>query len=143
MPPRFVDASVFVHAYLKPRRRLKPHERQIKAHARAIVTRVEKGESVVTSVVHLAEIANVLEDWVPLEDARAIQTGLCTRENIDILPVSRGDLFEALGLGAELAVGTADALAVVLMRNQGVREIYSFDQDFDRFGDIRRVGASA
>lgn len=139
MPPRFVDASVFVHAYLKPKRSLKPHERRIKAQARAIVTRLNEGESVVTSVVHVAEIANVLEDWMRLDDARAIQTGLCTRENIGILPVSRGDLLEALGLGSETAVGTSDALALVLMRSQGVREIYSFDKDFDRFGDIGRV----
>lgn len=139
MPPRFVDASVFVHAYLKPKRHLKPHERQLKAQARAIVTRLNEGESVVTSVVHVSEIANVLEDWLRLDDAQAIQTGLCTRQNIGILSVSRGDLLEALGLGREEAFGTTDALAVVLMRSEGLREIYSFDRDFDQFGDVARV----
>lgn len=141
MPPRFVDASVFVHAYLRPKRDLQPHERRIKARARAIVTRINEGELVVTSVVHLAEIANVLEDWMRLDDARAIQTSLCVRENIDIIPVSRGDWLEALGLGLEAELGTSDALAVVLMRGQGILEVYSFDQDFDRSDGIRRISA--
>ena len=29
----FVDATVFVHAYIKPRRPLKPHEKRIKESA--------------------------------------------------------------------------------------------------------------
>jgi len=137
--PRFVDASVFVHAYLRPRRELKPHERRIKAHARSIVARVNEGEAIVTSVVHFSEVANVLEDWMGLERAKAIQRGLCARETVEILPVARGDLLEALSVGSEVGVGTTDALAAVLMRDRGLREIYSFDRDFDRFEDLRRV----
>jgi len=37
MPPRFIDASVFVHAYFLPVRALKPHEERIKEGAKAIV----------------------------------------------------------------------------------------------------------
>ena len=139
MAKRFIDASVFVHAYIKPRRVLKKHEQQIKAQARGIVTRVNEGEEIVTSAVHLCEIANILEDWMPLEDARAVQFGLCARENVKILPVERADWIEALVVGSESAVGTSDALAVVFMRANELREIYSFDKDFDRFEDIRRV----
>ena len=36
---RFVDASVFVHAFLKPKRELKPHEIKIKESAKKIVRR--------------------------------------------------------------------------------------------------------
>lgn len=139
MPRRFIDASAFAHAYLRPKRELKPHERQIKAQARAIVTRIGRGEEVVTSTVHLGEVANILEDWMRLDDARAIQRGLCMRENIDILPVGRGELIEALAAGIETSVGTTDALAAVLMHESGITEIYSFDKDFDRFENLRRV----
>jgi len=139
MPSRFVDASVFVHAYLKPRRRLKDHEEKIKAHARAIITRINRGEAVVTSSVHLAEVANILEDRMPLEDARTIQLGLCSRETVTVLSVGRSDVIDALALGSDKGVGTSDALAAVLMQSNGLTELYSFDRDFDRIEGLRRV----
>jgi predicted nucleic acid-binding protein len=139
MPPRFVDASVFVHAYLRPKRELKSHERQLKSHARGIMTRINEGEEVLTSVVHVSEVANLLEAWMPLEDARAVLQGLCTRETIKVLPAERRDLIEALAVGSETRVGMSDALAVVLMRTAEVSDVYSFDKDFDRFDGIQRV----
>lgn len=48
---RFVDASVFVHAYLKPKRRLKPHEMKIIESAKKIVKRINDGEEVGITVV--------------------------------------------------------------------------------------------
>jgi len=139
MPARFVDASVFVHAYLKPRRELRPREGQIKQHARAIVTRINEGESVVTSTVHFAEIANLLEDWMVLSEAQEVLLGLATIDNVRILSVTRNDLLDALALATSEPVGTTDALAVALMRREGARDIYSFDRDYDRFDGIRRI----
>jgi len=139
MPIRFVDASVFVHAYLKPRRELRPHEVRIKKRARAIVTRINQGEPICLSTVHFAEIANLLEDWMALQGAQTVQLGLATMENVQIVSVTRSDLLDALALATEVEVGTTDALAVVLMKREGTRDIYSFDRDYDRFDDIHRV----
>jgi predicted nucleic acid-binding protein len=139
MPIRYIDASVFVHAYLRPRRDLRTQEDKIKRHARGIVTRINRGEPVLLSTVHFSEVANILEDWMSLTDARAIQTGLVTMDSVQVVPVTRTDLLEALDLAAEVEVGTTDALAVVLMRREGTMEIYSFDRDFDRFGGLRRI----
>ncbi len=139
MPSRFVDASVFVHAYLKPRRTLRPQEVAIKKRARTIVTRINEGERVFLSTVHFAEIANLLEDWMALSEAQAIQLTLATMDNVEILPVTRTDLVEALDFATERGVGTTDALAVVLMQEEGARDIYSFDRDYDRFDEVRRV----
>ncbi len=139
MATRFVDASVFVHAYLRPKRTLKSHEREIKTGAKAIVSRINEGEAVVTSVVHFAETANLLEGWMPAADAREVQAGLLGRGTMRILAVERTDLLEALSLGTEVGVGTSDALAAGLMEREGIREVYSFDRDFDRIPGIRRV----
>ena len=139
MVVRFVDASVFVHAYLRPRRELKAHERSIKARAREIVTRINRGETVATSTVHFSEIANLLEAWMPLQDARTIQRGLLQRDNVEIWSTAKGDLVEAMSVGQETDVGATDALAVILMRRNGLKDIYSFDGDFDRFRDLRRA----
>ena len=139
MRARFVDASVFVHAFLKPRRVLKPHEQTIKRNAQAIVSRINRGEEVMISVVHLIEVANILEDWMEAGDARSVQAGLCMRDNVTTLQVGRNDIIEALSVGQMTALGTSDALAVVLMEANSVEEIYSFDNDFDRVEGIRRI----
>jgi len=139
MPARYVDASVFVHAYLKPRRKLTPGEENLKKRAQAIVARINRGEAVLLSTVHFAEIANVLEDWMALGDAQAVQLGLATMDNVGLLTVRRSDLLDALALASETEVGTTDALAVVLMEQEGTSDIYSFDRDFDRFEGVHRV----
>ena len=41
----------------------------------------------------------------------------------------------------ERGVGLSDALAYVAMKRNPLAEVYSFDRDFDKFGDIRRVTA--
>ncbi len=60
-------------------------------------------------------------------------------DNVRFVSVARSDLLEALALATEAGVGTTDALAVVLMRREGTRDIYSFDRDYDRFDEIHRV----
>jgi predicted nucleic acid-binding protein len=138
---RFVDASVFVHAYLKPNRRLSQTELDIKDNAKAIVARVNSGEKVMTTVVHLAEIANILEDYLPLEEALAVEAALLFKDSISIASISREGCFAALQEVRERQVGLSDAVAYITMKENGVAEVYSFDKDFDRFRDIRRISA--
>jgi predicted nucleic acid-binding protein len=89
---RFLDSSVFLHAYLKPRRPLTAREETVKAAAQEILRRVEGGERVSTTVVHLSEIANVLESRVGLRGSLGFLARLLSLENVEILPVSRGGL---------------------------------------------------
>lgn len=53
---RFIDANVFTYAILKPRRPLSDREREIKERAKRILRRVNEGEEVATTVVHLSEV---------------------------------------------------------------------------------------
>jgi len=136
---RFVDASVFVHAYLKPIRTLTSEEVQIKNDARNIVRRLNGGEPSILSVVHFSEIANLLEGNLPLQEALEIEKALFLRSSIEIESVEKRDCSEAL-VEAELKnVGFSDALAYKLMMKRQVREIYSFDRDFDKMQGIKRV----
>ena len=62
---RFLDSSVFPHAYLKPRRKLKPLEKKIKAKAKEIIRRVNSDEEeVYMTVVHLSEVVNIIESHI-------------------------------------------------------------------------------
>jgi predicted nucleic acid-binding protein len=136
---RFVDASVFVHAYLKPRRLLSEVELNIKKDAKRIVARVNSGEKVLTTVVHLAEVGNILEDYLPLDEALSVEAALFFKESIDVASVSRGDCLEALQEVKQEKIGLTDAIAHTIMKKSGVTEIYSFDKDFDGIEGIRRI----
>ena len=111
MPPRYVDASVFVHAYIRPRRELKAHERGIKSHARAIVARINEGEDVVTSTVQVAEgirvkLAVLLEILLPLRNGHLPERGCLRRERLSEL----GDAAVAeLDLAYHLRLGPGDS----------------------------------
>ena len=136
---RFVDASVFVHAFLKPRRRLKPHEVDIKEAAKAVVRRINEGEEVGLTVVQLAEIANILERYMPLEKALQVEKFLLYAPNVEVYGVDRRICVEALKVAEERGVGLSDAIAYVVMLQNNVKEIYSFDRDFDRLEGVERV----
>ncbi len=135
---KLVDASVFVHAYLKPKRELKPHEVKIKESSKEIVRRINDGEEAGITVVQIAEIANLLESYLPLKDALKAVEFLLLAGNVKVYDVTKKDCLKALEIAREREVGLSDAIACVIMKEQGVGEIYSFDSDFDRL-DVRRV----
>jgi predicted nucleic acid-binding protein len=62
---RFLDSSIFLHAYLKPKRELKDSEKGEKAID--ILKNIENGEEVITSVVHISEILNIIEARLGLD----------------------------------------------------------------------------
>lgn len=138
MVAAFVDANVFIYAFLKPKRKLQPHEEKIKNAAKKIVTRINEGEETVISVVRFSEICNVLEDYLPIEEACTLEKGLLFLDNIVIKEVSEEDYLKALAIAEDQNIGANDALAYVLMKEAGISKIYSFDEDFE-FKDIHRI----
>ncbi len=139
MPAAFVDANVFVYAFLKPNRKLQPHEESIKDAAKKIVTRINEGEETVTSVVHFSEICNILEDYLPIQEACTLEKGLLLLDNITITEVTEEHYLTALAIAEDQQVGANDALAYVLMKEAGIDKIYSFDKDFNKFKDIHTI----
>ena len=136
---RFLDSSVFLHAYLRPKRELTLGEREVKRAASAIVDRVEKGERVITSVVHLSEILNVVEAKLGLERALQLLENFLTMGNIEVLGVAREGYEEALLLASRYAISPNDGLAISLSRGKATKEIYSFDRHFDKAQDVVRI----
>ncbi len=139
MSQPYVDATVFVYAFLKTKRQLQPNELEIKQAAKNIVVRISKGEKIITSIVHFSEVCNILEDHLPSEEAILFEKGLLYRENVSICGVEQEDYIKAVSIAEEHAVGVNDALAYVLMKKQATRSIYSFDKDLDVFTDIQRM----
>ena len=135
----YVDANVFIYAFLKTKRNLQPHEENIKQAAQKIVSRINEGEKVATSVVHFSEVCNILEDHLPFGEALLVEKGLLLLENVLVCEVSEDDYLKAISVAEDQQVGVNDALAYVLMKRKAIQSVYSFDKDFDAFTDINRI----
>ncbi len=136
---RFVDASVFLYAYLKPKKAIPANVAEMKRHARGIVARINAGEMVSTSLTHVSEVANILEAAMPLNESHKVTRDLVYANTIEVLEPSKENFFEAIEVAEESAVGLNDAVAYVLMRSNEIDEIYSFDRHFDQLPDVKRI----
>jgi len=136
---RFVDASVFLYAFLRPKRDLPNEIAEMKKASKSILRRINSDEKVYSSLVHLSEVANILEAVLPVNESHAILSDLLYATTIVILEPTKDNYLDALEVAQEAAVGLNDALAYVLMKATDVKEIYSFDRHFDRFEDIKRI----
>lgn len=137
---KFLDANIFIYAYYKPKKQLTEKEQQMKKLSKRIISEVSLGKvEVITTVVHVSEVANILKHGLPSEQLTAIIQGLFMLENVKILGVCAEVYFAATELGEDLKLEVKDALAVDVMRQNDVEEIYSFDEHFDQLDGIKRL----
>lgn len=136
---RFVDSNVFLHAFLRPRRALTEREQRVKDEAKSIVKRLEEGEEVATTMVHLSEVVNIVETGLGLERSLGFLSWVVSSRNMRVYPVSVEDYEAVVPVAEERGISANDALAYGVMMKDGIEEIYSFDRHFDGLGDIRKV----
>ena len=137
---KFLDANVFIYAYYKPKRTLTEKEEGAKEEAKKIISNISTGkEQVLTTVVHVSEIVNILKHGLPREALTQTIQGMFMLDNIVILDVTRAEYFAAIAIGDDLKLEPNDAIAVDIMRQRGISEIYSFDEHFNRISGITRL----
>lgn len=137
---RFLDANVFIYAYYKPKKQLAQKEKQMKEHAKKIISNVSQGkEEVLLTVVHVSEIVNILKHGMPPDQLSNVIRGLFMLDNVRITGVTREAYFAATELGDDLKLEANDALSIDTMRQNSIKEIYSFDEDFDKIEGITRL----
>jgi hypothetical protein len=139
MTLRFIDSNVFLHAFLLPRRILARREQRVKDEAKAIVKRIEEGEEVATTTVHLSEVANIIEAGLSLQKSLGFLAWAITCENVKVYPVAMEDYEGAVMLAKNKNISANDALAYLSMKAHRLREIYSFDKHFDQLKGIVRL----
>jgi len=127
---RFIDANVFIYAVLKPKTALPEAILRKKTAAKKIFLRVNTGEPVTTTTVHLSEVANVLEDAAGIAFTGDLISAILTKPTITVEPVSADDYRESIQLARKSAISINDALAIIIMERQGIDEIYTFDRHF-------------
>jgi predicted nucleic acid-binding protein len=137
---RFLDANIFIYAYYKPRKQLLQKEKQMKQQAQQIIRNVTQGkEQVATTVVHLSETANILKHAMNSEQLTRLLRALYMHDNITIYGVTRDAYLAAVELADDLKLEPNDALAIDIMKQNGVTEIYTFDQDFNNLQGITKL----
>jgi predicted nucleic acid-binding protein len=125
---RFIDANVFIYAVLKPKTALPDAILKRKTAAKEIFLRVNDGEQVTTTTVHLSEVANVLEDAAGLGFACDLLSALLSKPSIIVQSVSADNYRESTRLAQKYSISINDALALVVMEQQEIDEIYTFDR---------------
>ena len=137
---KLLDANVFIYAYYKPKKQLTEKEKRMKEHAKKIISNVSEGkEDVMMTVVHVSEVVNILKHGLSQDQLTIIIRGLFMLDNVKIVDVTREAYFAATELGEDLKLEANDALAVDVMRQNGINEIYSFDEHFDHMEGITKL----
>ncbi|MEQ9714022.1 MAG: type II toxin-antitoxin system VapC family toxin [Candidatus Asgardarchaeia archaeon] len=132
----FLDSNIFLYAYLKPRRVLTEKEKSMKKSAKEILERIESGEQVVISVIHLSEISNIIESRLGLEKSIKLIETILSMPNILVVSVSEGDYILAVDIAKRKRVSINDAVAYIKMMQLKIKKIYTFDEHFKQFSDI-------
>ena len=138
---RFIDANIFGHAYMKPRRELTPAEAQMKESAKQIISSLEKGEEMASTTVHISEVLNILEDNLGVKQSMAFLAWVIAAKNLNVFTIGIMEYESALNITRESLIGLNDSLAVHIMRREGIGEIYSMDRHFEGLKNIVRMRA--
>lgn len=134
---RFIDANVFIHAILKPKKLTKATIK-VKEAAVEIFNRFNAGEPTLTTVVHLSEVANVLEDVAGADFAANFIRDLLLKPNLKVVTVTPEEYLFASEMALASKVGVNDVQASLTMRKHGISEAYSFDKHLDKL-KMRRI----
>ncbi|MCD6494186.1 MAG: type II toxin-antitoxin system VapC family toxin [Archaeoglobaceae archaeon] len=134
---RFLDANIFIYAYYKPRKELSEKARWMKEESKKILKKINDGEEIVTTVVHLSEVNNFLKKSMDMATLQNLFLELYSLENFKIFDVRAEDYLAAIAMMAETGLDANDCLALKVMRDMDIKEMYSFDRGFERF--VRRL----
>ena len=138
MKLRFIDASAILYAVIEPKKPLSKQLTNLKSNAKNILKRINEGEQVITSVVHLSEVSNILEAIKPFSEVANFIADLMLKNSVQVLDVTADDYKTAAILAKRYEVGVNDTLEKILMSSIDVDEIYSFDKHFDNL-QVKRI----
>lgn len=137
---KFLDANIFIYAYYKPKKQLSEKEEAMKEEAKKIISDISQGkEEVMTTVVHISEMVNILKNGMPQELLTQTILGLFMLDNVTIKDVTKDSYFAAVEMGQDFKLEPNDALAVDMMRQNDITEIYSFDEHFNKIDGVNRL----
>jgi len=132
MESKFIDTNVFLRYLTKDG--LSKYERCREMFKRALEGRI----AISTSGMVIAELIWTLQSYYKVPKVEVIEkiSVILGTENLFI--PDKDVLADALVLYARKNIDFIDAYNAVIMKYQGLREIYSYDGDFETIEDIER-----
>ena len=130
---RFIDTNLFLRYFTRD------DEKKAEDVLKLLKRVARNEEKVITSPLVIFETVFTLETYykVPREEIKNL---LQTILNLRGLRLDFQGIFEsALGLYSQRKISFADAFNACFMQQAEVKEIYSFDEDFDKIEGIKRV----
>ena len=103
-----------------------------------MVERIDCGEDVITTIVHLSEVANILEDIAGIDFAAKFIRDALLKKNIAVESTTVEDYIESTVFAEEWGISVNDALAYLTMKRKGVNGIYTFDKHFEKL-DVKII----
>ena len=111
-----------------------------KAEAQVLIERlIASGERMVTDAEVLQE---VLHRYTAIHKREAIEPALQMMLDIsdEVFPIEQRDVMRAAEIVQNPAqLSARDAIHIAVMERHGVRSIFSFDADFDRWPGLKRL----
>ncbi len=87
-------------------------------------------------------LQEILHRYTAIGRREAIQPALNVLLGLvdDVIPIERQDVLRAAAIvSGKTKPGARDALHLAVMERYGIRSIFSFDRDFDRWPGIERI----
>ncbi|MEW5803618.1 MAG: PIN domain-containing protein [bacterium] len=130
---RFIDTNLFLRYFTR--------DDEDKAQkVLELLKRVEKGEEkVIASSLVMFEVVFTLESFykVSKEEIKELLSPILDLRGLNLS--DKGIYRQALDIYAQKKVSFADAFNAAFVIKKGVKEIYSYDKDFDKLEGIERV----
>ena len=132
MENKFVDTNVFLRYLTKD----DPSKYE---RCRAMFKRALEGEiTIATSGLVIAELIWTLLSYYKVPKAEVVEKVSVILGTENLFVPDKNILADALVLYARKNIDFIDAYNAVFMKYQGLREIYSYDEDFENVEDIER-----
>jgi len=130
---RFLDTNLLIRYFTRD-------DEEKAQRVLKLLKRVERGEErVITSPLVLFEIVFTLQSFygVPREKIKELLSPIIELRG---LKLSNKEIYQlALDIYTEKNISFADAFNAAFALKRGIKEIYSYDEDFDKIEGIRRV----
>lgn len=135
----YLDANIFIYAYFKPKKgkSLSNKLKWCKEEAKKIVQKINEEENnYCISLIQLSEVVNLLKNVMPWENLQEFIMGLISNKSVEIIEVSKMLYINAVNKMTEYNMDSNDLSAYLLMKEKNIKEIYTFDQQYENLPDI-------
>jgi len=135
----YLDANIFIYAYFKPKKgkALSNKIKWCKEEAKKIVQKINEEDSdYCISLIQLSEVVNLLKNVMSWENLQEFIMGLISNKSIEIIEVSKMMYINAVNKMTEYNMDSNDLSAYLLMKEKNIKEIYTFDQQYEDLPNI-------